>query len=101
MTRTNRQRPRIITCKWLCWVLLLAIVTVVEAQQKFTEISLPHADSGPTTVAIGSDGTVWFTEQAGNRIGRMAPDGTIREFDLPHHGSSPRIITIGPDNNFW
>jgi len=34
------------------------------------EVPLPNAGSGPTTIAIGQDGTVWFTESAGNRIGR-------------------------------
>ena len=69
---------------------------------KPTEFSLPTPGSGPTTIALAPDGTLWFTEQAGNRIGRMAPDGTaIKEFDLPNPASAPRIITIGPDNNFW
>ena len=69
---------------------------------KATEFSLPMAGSGPTTIALAPDGTLWFTEQAGNRIGRMAPDGTaIKEFELPNPGSAPRIITIGADNNFW
>src|SRR4051794_13047691 len=50
-----------------------------------TEFALPTPGSGPTTIALSPDGTLWFTEQAGNRIGRMAPDGTaIKEFELPN-----------------
>src|SRR5438034_1077440 len=65
-----------------------------------TEFPLPNAGSGPTTIAIAPDGALWFTEAAGNRIGRMMADGTgLKEFDLPHAGSSPRIITIGSDGN--
>ena len=69
---------------------------------KATEFSLPTPGGGPTTIALSPDGTLWFTEQAGNRIGRMAPDGTaIKEFELPNPDSAPRIITIGSDGNFW
>jgi virginiamycin B lyase len=67
-----------------------------------TEFELPHANSGPTTVAIAPDGSVWFTEGGGNRIGRMEADGTgLKEFDLPHPGSQPRIIALGADKNMW
>jgi streptogramin lyase len=73
-----------------------------DATKAFAEFPLPHPNSGPTTIALAPDGTVWFTEQGSNRIGRMAPDGTgLEEFELPHAGSAPRIITIGADNNFW
>ena len=58
--------------------------------------------SGPTTIALAQDGTVWFTESAGNRIGRMSPDGTgLKEFPLPNADSSPRIIALGSDGNMW
>src|SRR5258706_1076120 len=69
---------------------------------KAIEFPLPNPNSGPTTVSIARDGTLWFTEAAGNRIGRMAQDGSgLKEFDLPHPGSAPRIITVGSDGNFW
>src|SRR2546421_11604107 len=74
----------------------------LQADGQFREFQLPNPNSGPTTIAIAADGTVWFTEGTGNRIGRMAPDGTgLREFELPNPGSAPRIITIGADNNIW
>ena len=61
-----------------------------------TEFPLPNPGSGPTTIALTQDGTVWFTESAGNRIGRMRPDGTgLTEFPLPNPNSSPRIIAVG------
>src|SRR6478735_6903353 len=68
----------------------------------FTEFSLPNPGSGPTTISIAPDGTLWFTESAGNRIGRMAPDGSnLKEFALPNPNSSPRIIALGSDGNMW
>jgi virginiamycin B lyase len=63
---------------------------------------LPHPRSGPTTVAIARDGRVWFTESAGDRIGRLNPDGSeLAEFALPHPMSAPRIIAVGADGNLW
>src|SRR5688572_734714 len=80
----------------------LAIGAFLQAQERFTEFPMPRPDSAPTTIALAPDGTVWFTEQAGNRIGRMAPDGTgIREFELPHPGSAPWIIALGADGHMW
>ena len=58
--------------------------------------------SSPTTIAIALDGTVWFTESNGNRIGRMNPDGShLTEFDVPTPESAPRIIALGADGNLW
>ena len=67
-----------------------------------TEHALPNANSGPTTIALAPDGTLWFTESSGNRIGRMNPDGSgLVEYPLPNPDSSPRIIALGADGNMW
>ena len=74
----------------------------LEATGTVVEFALPHAASGPTTVALAPDGTVWFTESNGNRIGRMSPDGSdLTEFDVPTEESAPRIIALGADGNMW
>ena len=44
---------------------------------------------------------MWFTEFAGNKIGRVLPDGTMTEFPLPNPASAPAQITLGPDGNLW
>src|SRR5688572_15029955 len=104
------------TRKWLCALGILFCWVGLEAQQRWlgsserllstdgvvTAFPLPNARSGPTTIALAQDGTVWFTESAGNRIGRMSPDGTdLKEFPLPNADSSPRIIALGSDGNMW
>ena len=96
-------------------VVTLAVAGGVSAQQRWlapterltatgaiTEFALPHPASGPTTIALAPDGTLWFTESDGNRIGRMNPDGTgLVEFDVPTEESAPRIIALGADGNLW
>jgi virginiamycin B lyase len=36
-----------------------------------TEFALPTPGGGPFGLAIGPDGNLWFTESAGNKIGRF------------------------------
>ena len=80
----------------------LVRTSVSTATGEVTEFALPHPASGPTTIALAPDGTVWFTQSNGNRIGRMNPDGTgLVEFDVPTEESSPRIIALGADGNIW
>lgn len=69
---------------------------------KVVSFPLPNPRSGPTTIALAPDGTVWFTESGGNRIGKMNPDGSgLVEYPLPNPDSSPRIIALGADGNMW
>jgi virginiamycin B lyase len=62
---------------------------------------VPTPDSYPESVAVGSAGTIWFTEKQGNRIGRLAPDGELTEFPVPTPDSRPQAIVLGPDGALW
>lgn len=63
------------------------------------QIDLP---SGPTTVAIADDGTLWFTLGQANAIGRVNPDGSgFEQYAIPTPNSAPRIISYGADGNMW
>jgi streptogramin lyase len=44
---------------------------------------------------------MWFSEHAGNRIGRITPDGAITEFEIPTPDSQPRAIALAADGNIW
>ena len=60
------------------------------------------AGGGPVTITSGPDGNLWFTEIAGNRIGRITPLGVVTEFSTGiTAGAAPRGITAGPDGNLW
>ncbi len=43
---------------------------------------------------------VWFTEQCGDKIGRLGPDGKIREYPTST-GAGPQGLALGPDGNLW
>jgi streptogramin lyase len=49
----------------------------------------------------GPDGNLWFTESAGNKIGRLTTSGSFTEFPLPTAGAVPWGITVGPDGALW
>src|SRR5262249_36494077 len=67
-----------------------------------TEFDLPNPNSGPAGCRFGPDKNLWFSEQLGNRIGRITPKkGRTTEFPLPNANSSPRGLTAGPDGNLW
>ena len=79
---------------------LLLLEQSVSAQS-ITEYPLPHSGSGPNWIAAGPDGSLWFTESDGNRIGTVTIDGAFTEFTVPTSGSNPWGITSGPDGNLW
>jgi virginiamycin B lyase len=59
-------------------------------------------DASLRSVCVGRDGDLWFTENFANKIGRMAPDGTmIGEYDIPTPNSGARCITAMSDGRFF
>jgi streptogramin lyase len=53
----------------------------------------------PRSIAKGSDGNVWFTDNQG--IARITPSGQVTEFSLPSSKNTAADITLGPDGNLW
>src|SRR5437868_11108110 len=45
-----------------------------------SESAVPTTNAQPFGIAAGLDGSVWFTEVAGNKIGRLSVGGTFTEF---------------------
>jgi virginiamycin B lyase len=87
-----------------CLVCLLAmfIPSVVAGQSvTFSEFPVPTANSSPWAITAGPDGNVWFTESAGNKIGKVTASGSFAEYAIPTAGSRPIAITTGPDDNLW
>ncbi len=66
-----------------------------------TEFGLATPDSAPAQITQGPDGALWFTENNGNKIGRITPNGDISGFTVPTPNSTPDGITLGPDGNLW
>jgi virginiamycin B lyase len=61
---------------------------------------LPRPAVGPSDVAVGPDGSVWFIELRENRIGRLKDDA-FEEFDVA--GESPILtgLAVAGDGAVW
>ena len=47
-------------------------------------------------------GDLWFTEYAGNNIGRIDPEtGAVAEYPVPTAKSEPEYVTVDPSGNVW
>ncbi len=63
---------------------------------------MPTPDASLRGVTVGPDGDLWFTANFANKIGRMAPDGTmLGEYDIPTPGSGARCIAPMPDGRLF
>lgn len=57
--------------------------------------------SSPLGIVSGPDGNLWFTEQTGQKIGKITPAGAVAaEFALPA-GRDPSGIVVGSDGALW
>lgn len=79
----------------------------VTATGQFTLYPLPDKGhqpvpdaNGHSSITVGPDGNIWFTENAGNRVGKITPSGAITEYALSGL-ASPSVIVRGPDGNLW
>ncbi len=66
------------------------------------EWDLPTPDSLPHDPAVGPDGSLWYTAQKANRVGRLDPaTGQITEFKLPTPDSGPHGLAADRDGSIW
>jgi len=66
-----------------------------------SEYPIPTSNSSPANVAPGPDGSVWFTEEEQDKVGRITPSGSITEFAVPTPEGEPSGIAPGPEGNMW
>jgi virginiamycin B lyase len=66
------------------------------------EWSLPAPGSLPHDPAVAPDGSLWYTAQKANRLGRLDPvTGRIAEYELPTPGSGPHGLTVDRAGDVW
>lgn len=73
----------------------------VLAATAFIEYDVPTSNSQPIGITSGTDGNIWFTENGGNKVGKITTSGVITEYDIPTSGTGTWGITAGPDGNMW
>jgi streptogramin lyase len=66
-----------------------------------------NTDTGPTDVAVAQDGSVWFTNQLKNEVGRLGvseetfTNYSLTAIDPTLAGGQPRAISVAPDGTLW
>ncbi len=66
------------------------------------EWDVPTPNSRPHDPAVAPDGTLWFTEQMANKLGRLDPQtGKFQEFPLKTPNSGPHGLVADREGNIW
>lgn len=79
----------------------MAATPLLARQATYTEFNVPTHNSNPSEITAAPDGNLWFTDNRGNRIGRITPHGQITEFTVPTVSSGPAGIAAEPDGSIW
>jgi RHS repeat-associated protein len=67
-----------------------------------TQYSVTAPGSTPTAITLGSDGNLWFTDNATTpAVGKITPSGVVSEYTIPTSASGPAGIATGPDGALW
>ena len=67
---------------------------------KAIDAALP-AGAADHSIAVGSDGNLWFNDQGYSKIGQITTAGAITEFPTGLPANSIQAITSGPDGALW
>ncbi len=66
------------------------------------EFEVPTPNSRPHDPAVAPDGSLWYTGQAANKLGRLNPQtGQFSEYPLSTPDSGPHGLTADQEGNIW
>jgi len=78
----------------------LAMAGTVSVQIKEYEVPTPR--SRPHDPALAPDGSLWYTGQGANKLGRLDPKtGEFKEFPLKTPNSGPHGLVADKEGNIW
>jgi virginiamycin B lyase len=81
---------------------LFAAATVGTLNVRIAEYDVPTPKSRPHDPAVAPDGSLWYTGQAANKLGRLDPkSGEFKEYLLKTPNSGPHGLVADKDGNIW
>ena len=84
----------------LASVLAFAAIGTLTVQIK--EYEVPTPKSRPHDPALAPDGSLWYTGQAANKLGRLDPStGAFKEYPLKTPHSGPHGLVADRQGNIW
>ncbi len=76
--------------------------TVGELKVTIKEWDVPTKGAHPHDPAMAPDGSLWFTEQLQNKLGRLDPaSGAFKEYVLKIEDSGPHGLVADTNGNIW
>lgn len=92
--------PRVCVFTMIAAVFALAAVETLSVTIK--EYEVPTPKSRPHDPALAPDGSLWYTGQAANKLGRLDPKtGEFKEYPLKTAGSGPHGLVADQQGNIW
>lgn len=83
-------------------VSLAAAAPVGELKVPIKEYDVPTPHSRPHDPAVAPDGSLWYTGQGANKLGRLDPKtGAIKEYPLKTEDSGPHGLVADAQGNIW
>jgi hypothetical protein len=81
---------------------LAASTTVGTLNVRIQEYEVPTTKSRPHDPAVAPDGSLWYTGQAANKLGRLdLKTGEFKEYPLKTLTSGPHGLVADKDGNIW
>src|SRR5260370_1490115 len=75
---------------------------VGELKVNIKEWDVPTKGAHPHDPAVAPDGSLWFTEQLQNKLGRLHPaSGTFKEYAMQIEDSGPHGLVADASGNIW
>jgi virginiamycin B lyase len=69
-------------------------------EEKFVEYRMGEPQDAPIAIAAGADGTVWFTIDQAEAIGRLR-DGRVERLPTPGRNVEPIGLAVAADGSAW
>src|ERR1700676_273487 len=75
---------------------------VADLKVTIKEWDVPTKGAHPHDPALAPDGSLWFTEQLQNKLGRLDPaSGAFKEYVLKIEDSGPHGLVADSNGNIW
>ena len=90
----------------LCLLTLVATIATYAMTEmlrvEMKEYDVPTPNSRPHDPALAPDGSLWYTGQGANKLGRLDPQiGSFKEYPLRTPNSGPHGLVADKDGNIW
>lgn len=83
-------------------ILFAASASAANLDVAIHEYDVPTAKSRPHDPAVAPDGSLWYTGQLANKLGRLDPKtGQFKEYPLKTPNSGPHGLVTDRDGNIW